>query len=406
MNYLNLVKIAYRSLSKNKLRAFLTMLGIIIGVGAVIALLAIGQGTRQSIQGQISSLGSNVIMVMPEATSQGGVRQTTMNAATLSQADADALRPGCPAVRYATPVASRGVQALAEGKNWQTTVYGAYPPYFDIRALTVAQGTRFTLRDERTAAKVCLLGATVAKELFGAGVSPVGKSIRLGSLPFRVIGVLTEKGQSGFGQNQDDLVLAPFSTVQKRLLASTHVQQIYLSAQAEDQIEAACLQITRLLRQRHRLVASTTDDFTIRTQSEISNTLGTITSTLTALLACIAGISLVVGGIGIMNIMLVSVTERTREIGIRLAIGAKGADVLLQFLIEAVLLSLLGGLLGVLMGVGIAQLAAHVMGWGNIVSGSSIALAFVFSMVIGVFFGWYPARKAARLNPIDALRYE
>jgi putative ABC transport system permease protein len=405
MNLFNLFKITYRSLGKNKTRAFLTMLGIIIGVGAVIAMLAIGNGTRQNIQQQIASLGTNVIIVTPNATNQGGVRQEVGGAVTLTQADADALLGASPAVSAVSPVVRATVQALAAGRNWRTTTYGAYPAYFDIRDLALQVGTRFTARDEQVAAKVCVIGATVATALFGS-TDVVGQSVRLGSIPFRIVGVLAAKGQSGSGQDQDDQILAPFSTVQKRLLAGTSVRMICLSAQTEARIPEASDGISRLLRQRHRLAAGAADDFSVRTQTDISSAAGSVTGALTVLLASIAGISLLVGGIGIMNIMLVSVTERTREIGIRLAIGATGTDVLLQFLLEAVVLSVAGGLLGIGLGVGLAQVAAQVLHWEITVSLSSVVLAFVFSSAIGVFFGWYPARKAANMNPIDALHYE
>ncbi|MFD1469502.1 ABC transporter permease [Hymenobacter caeli] len=405
MNLFNLLKITYRSLGKNKTRAFLTMLGIVIGVGAVIAMLAIGNGTRQNIQQQIAGLGTNVIIVTPDATNQGGVRQEVGGAVTLTQADADALPGAGPAVRYASPLVRATVQVLAAGHNWRTTAYGAYPSYFDIRDLALQAGTRFTTRDEQVAAKVCVVGPTVATALFGT-TDVVGQQVRVGSIPFRIVGVLVAKGQSGAGQDQDDQLLAPFSTVQKRLLAGTSVRAILLSAQTEARIPEATAGISQRLRQRHRLAPGAPDDFAVHTQTDISNAAGSVTGALTVLLASIAGISLLVGGIGIMNIMLVSVTERTREIGIRLAIGATGTDVLLQFLLEAVVLSVAGGVLGIGLGWGLARVAAHALHWEITVSPSSVGLAFAFSSAIGVFFGWYPARKAAHMNPIDALHYE
>ncbi|GAB3876565.1 ABC transporter permease [Hymenobacter segetis] len=406
MRLFDLLKITARSLRKNKLRSFLTTLGVIIGVGAVIAMLAIGNGTRQSIQQQIASLGTNVITVTPDAGAQGGVRQEAGTTATLTQADADALAANVgPAVRYVSPAVRATVQALGSGRNWRTSVFGAYPNYFDIRALALQAGTRFTARDERVAAKVCVVGTTVAQSLFGT-TDVVGQHLRLGPVPFLVIGVLAERGQSSTGQDQDDLILAPFSTVQKRILAGTTIRQIFLSARSEELIPAATASIGELLRQRHRLAPGIADDFTVRTQADISATANTTSRSLTALLASVAGIALLVGGIGIMNIMLVSVTERTREIGIRLAIGATSGDVLRQFLFEAVVLSLVGGLLGVGFGIVLAQVAGRVLNLAITISAASAALAFVFSSAVGVFFGWYPARKAARLNPIDALHYE
>ena len=406
MKLSNLIRIAARSLGKNKLRSFLTMLGIIIGVGSVIAMLAVGQGSKENIEKSIASLGSNVIMVMPGAASSGGVRTEAGSSQKLTLEDAAAISKNCPSVKYTTPLVRTSVQAIASGQNWRTSVYGVYPDYFDIRTLTAYSGNFFEMNEDRSAAKVCVIGQTTVTNLFGENADPVGSFIRLNNIPFKVIGVLDKKGQNAFGQDQDDIVIAPFSTVQKRMMAVPYIQQILISAQSEDDIEAASAEISSLLSERHKIGMNQEPDFTIRTQSEIASAFTSTSKVMTGLLATIASISLLVGGIGIMNIMLVSVTERTREIGIRLAVGARGMDVLLQFLIEAILLSFVGGLIGILIGMGASWLVADLMGWPVSVTLDSIILSFLFSTAIGVFFGWYPARKAARLNPIDALRYE
>jgi putative ABC transport system permease protein len=406
MKFLNLLKIAGRSLAKNKLRSFLTMLGIIIGVASVIAMLGVGQGSKENIEKSISSLGTNVIMVMPGSSNSGGVRSEAGTSQKLTLEDALAIGKFCPSVKYYSPIVRTSAQVVANGLNWRTSIFGAYPDYFDIRNLTLSDGNYFEMSDDRSATKICVIGQTVVFNLFGDNADPVGSFIRINNIPFKIIGVLEKKGQNAFGQDQDDIIIAPFSTVQKRMLANTFIQQILISAASESQIDPATNEITDLLNERHKIMNPQDADFTIRTQSEIASAFTSTSKVMTGLLATIASISLLVGGIGIMNIMFVSVTERTREIGIRLAVGARSVDVLLQFLIEAILLSFVGGLIGILLGLGISKLVADLMGWPVTVTIQSILLSFFFSSAIGVFFGWYPARKASKLNPIDALRYE
>lgn len=406
MRIINLLRIASRSLSKNKLRTFLTMLGIIIGVASVIAMLAIGEGSKQNIKASIASLGTNSIMIFPGAVNQGGVRMEAGSSANLKREDSEAILAGCPLVEAVSPVVRAGAQIITGSQNWRSIVIGAMTDYFSIRNLNVVSGTYFSSTDERAAAKVCLVGQTVSNNLFGERIDPVGQIIRINRIPFKIIGLLEKKGQNTFGQDQDDIIIAPFSTVQKRMLSSTNLNQIIASAISEQDIDGAKDEITLLLRERHKLADDVEDDFTVRTQSDISNIFGSISKVLTILLGSIASISLLVGGIGIMNIMLVSVTERTKEIGIRLAVGAKGKDVLMQFMIEAMFISFIGGIIGVGLGTLVSMLVASFGGWPVTVTIYSIALSFLFAAIIGIFFGWYPARKAARLNPIDALRYE
>jgi putative ABC transport system permease protein len=406
MKIINLIIIAYRSMSKNKLRSFLTMLGIIIGVASVIAMLAIGQGSKKNIQASVESLGTNTIMILPGAITQGGVRLAAGSSNSLKNEDAEAIAARCDLLQYVSPIVNKGVQAIAGSQNWSTMIIGASQSYFNIRNITVSMGEIFTDVDERTAAKVCVIGHTVDSNLFGSNANPIGMIIRINSIPLRVIGVFDRKGQNAFGMDQDDAIIAPFSTVQKRMMSNQFLNSIYASAKSEDVIVDAVDEISTLMRQRHKLAPSDDDDFTVRTQQEIANIFGTITSVLTILLASVASISLLVGGIGIMNIMLVSVTERTCEIGIRMAIGAKGRDVLLQFMIESIFISFIGGIIGILLGIGISLLVAKFGKWPISITPFSIAISFAFSAFVGIFFGWYPARKAANLNPIDALRYE
>lgn len=388
------------------MRSFLTMLGIIIGVASVIAMLAIGNGSKDNIQKSIASLGTNVIMVMPGSSNTGGVRMEAGTSQTLTLEDGLKILSDCPSVQYMSPTVRSSGQAVFGAMNWRTSVYGTYPDYFSIRNLVIKTGIAFEMQEERSASKVCVIGLTVVNNLFGEGAEPIGSFIRINNIPFKIIGILERKGQNSFGQDQDDVVIAPFSTVQKRMLATNYVQQIMVSATAEDKIEDATNEITTLLKDRHKIGPGAEPDFTIRTQSEISSMATSTSQVLTALLASIAGISLIVGGIGIMNIMLVSVTERTREIGIRMAVGAKGSDILMQFLIEAIMLSFIGGLIGIIIGLLTTTILAGSLGWPVIVSVPSVFLSFVFSSAIGIFFGWYPARKAAKLNPIEALRFE
>ena len=406
MKLKNQLKAAFRSLAKNKMRTFLTMLGIIIGVASVIAMLAIGQGSRESIQANIASLGTNLLTIYPSASSQGGVRMEAGSSVRLTLDDYKAVALRCPSVMYSSPTVRSSGQMIASAQNWRTSVWGVYPDYFPIRNLKIESGNIFSMDDDRTSAKVCVIGHTVASNLFGENVDPIGRQMRINKIPFKVIGLTETKGQNAFGQDQDDIVIAPFSTVQERMLSITWVNSIMVSAYSESQIPVATEEITQVLKERHRLGASEDPDFTIRSQADISDAATATSKVLTILLASIASISLLVGGIGIMNIMLVSVTERTREIGIRMGVGARGHDVLLQFLIEALMISLIGGVIGVGLGILTSKIIADIMLWPITISIQSILLSFLFSTAIGIFFGWYPARKAASLNPIDALRYE
>lgn len=406
MRATDLFRIALRSLARNKMRSFLTMLGVIIGVAAVIAMLAVGRGAGETMKSSVASLGSNVINIYPGARGQGPVRMEAGAASRFREDDAQAVRREATAVRYLTPVARTTVQLKAGSQNWRTSVMGAYPEYLDIRQWPLAQGGGYTEQDERSAAKVVVIGRTVADNLFGPGSSPVGEALRISNLPFRIVGVLESKGQNSFGQDQDDIVIAPFSTIQKKVLGAQYVNSMIASAVSEEAMPEAAAQITAILMRRLRMPPGAEPDFNVRTQTEIAEAASSVTRALTVLLSSIAGISLLVGGIGIMNIMLVSVTERTREIGLRLAVGARGRDILLQFLVEAMLISLVGGVIGVALGVGASAILAGMQGWAVDVSALSVVVAFAFSAATGIFFGWWPARKAARLNPIEALRYE
>ncbi|CDF18104.1 aBC transporter permease protein [Phocaeicola vulgatus CAG:6] len=406
MNGTNLFKIALRALANNKLRAFLTMLGIIIGVASVIAMLAIGQGSKKSIQQQISEMGSNMIMIHPGAEMRGGVRQDPSAMQTLKLENYEKLSEECTYLSGISPNVSSSGQLVAGANNYPSSLSGVSMDYLTIRQLTVEQGEMFTENDIRTAAKVCVIGKTIVDNLFPDGSDPIGKVIRCNQIPFRVIGVLKSKGYNSMGMDQDDVVLAPYSTVMKRLLAQTYLSGIFASALTEDMTDEAVDEITTILRREHKLKETDDDDFTIRTQQELSSMLNTTTDLMTTLLACIAGISLVVGGIGIMNIMYVSVTERTREIGLRMSVGARGVDILSQFLIEAILISITGGLIGVIIGCGASFMIKTIAHWPVFIQPWSVLLSFLVCTVTGVFFGWYPAKKAADLDPIDALRYE
>jgi putative ABC transport system permease protein len=408
MRILNLFIVAFRSLMRNKLRSFLTMLGIIIGVGSVIAMLAIGEGSNQNIKASVASLGTNSIMIFPGNNMSGGVSQGAASNKTIKVEDVEAIKANCDLVNFVSPVDQKRVQVIYGSQNWNTSILGVTNDYLAIRSLTISQGSTFTTLEDRAAAKVCLVGITVVLNLFGdENHNPIGEMIRINSIPVKIIGVLTKMGQNTFGQDQDDIIIAPFSTVQKRMMSSSmYVNSILASGKSEGQVVDAVDEITMLLREKHKIAPSDDNDFTVRTQSEISNVFGTISKVMTILLASIASISLLVGGIGIMNIMLVSVTERTREIGIRMAIGAKGKDILTQFMIESVVISFLGGLIGILLGIIVSQIVATFGGWPVVITSSSVLVSFLFSSAIGLFFGWYPARKAAALNPIDALRYE
>jgi putative ABC transport system permease protein len=406
MRLFSIIRMAARSINRNKMRSALTMLGIVIGVAAVIAMLAIGQGARDTINKQIASMGTNVLMVFPGAFSSGGVRMEAGTASRFSEEDAIAIKANCRNVLYVTPTARTGVQVKAGGQNWRTTIWGVYSSYIDIRSWELSTGMVFSDADVRGATKVCILGQTVVANLFDADINPIGQVIRIKNLPFTVIGVLTSKGQSGGGQDQDDLIIAPFSTVQRKILGSTYAQGLTASSVSAAAVEDARQEINQELMARRKGSQGDGFDYTIRTQTDISAMANQTAQTLSILLASIALVSLLVGGIGIMNIMLVSVTERTREIGIRMAVGARGRDVLLQFLVEALFLSFLGGVVGIIFGAGASWIISKSQGWPIAISGLSLLLGFGFSAATGIFFGWYPARKAAALNPIDALRYE
>ncbi len=413
MSILMVFRIALKALGRNKLRTALTMLGMIIGVAAVITMVALGTGAQTSIEAQIQSTGTNVIIVQAGNFTQGGVRQGQGNASTLTPDDAQAVSR-VDGVQYtAAGVNTRG-QLIAGNQNWNTQVQGTDVDFPAIRAWQLQSGNFFTPQDVQTAAKVCVLGSTVRDQLFGPDTDPTGQTIRIGnstaqgqtSYPFTVAGVLASKGQTGVGQDQDDVVFVPYTTVMKKMRGITFIQQITVSAAAANDVSATADRIAALMRIRHKIQPGDPDDFMVRTLEEMAAVRVQATQTMTALLASIAGVSLLVGGIGIMNIMLVSVTERTREIGLRMAIGARGRDVLLQFLVEAVVLSLLGGSIGILLGVGLSQGVTLWQGWPTAVSSNAVFIAFGFAAAIGVFFGFYPARKAAALDPIDALRFE
>ena len=406
MNGTNLLKIALRALANNKLRAFLTMLGIIIGVASVITMLAIGQGSKKSIQTQIAEMGSNMIMIHPGAEMRGGVRQDPSAMQTLKLDDFKSLQDETNFLSAVSPNVSSSGQLINGANNYPSSVTGVSPEYLEIRQLSIENGTMFTNADIQSSAKVCVIGKTIVDNLFPDGSDPIGKVIRFNKIPFRVVGVLKSKGYNSMGMDQDDVVLAPYTTVMKRLLAVTYLQGIFASALTEDMTDNATEEITAILRKNHKLKESDDDDFTIRSQQELSTMLNTTTDLMTTLLACIAGISLVVGGIGIMNIMYVSVTERTREIGLRMSVGARGIDIFSQFLIEAILISITGGIIGILIGIGASFAVKNIAHWPIYIQGWSVLLSFAVCTITGVFFGWYPAQKASNLDPIDAIRYE
>ena len=407
MTLLMIIRVAFRALVRNKMRAALTMLGIIIGVAAVIAMVSIGQGASASVQAQIESIGTNLLFVSAGAQNVGGVRSGTGDTGTntLTVEDLDAIKREVPSVSMVTPAINARSQLVAGNMNWNTNVQGVSEEYPDIRKWTVASGSFFTDADVRTAARVIVIGQTLADNLF-AGMDPVGQDLRVQNLPFRVVGVMARKGQDQGGRDQDDIAFAPYTTVQKKVLGNTRVQIAYVSAISEDATYTAQSQIGDLLRQRHKLTASEPDDFTVRNMTDVAEAANETSKTMTILLACIAGVSLLVGGIGIMNIMLVSVTERTREIGIRMAIGARSSAVRSQFLIESIVLSLTGGSIGIVLGIVLSLVIPAMLGWPTLVSMMAIVGSVLFSVAVGIFFGYYPARKAAALDPIEALRYE
>jgi putative ABC transport system permease protein len=408
MKIFNLIRIALKALQRNKLRAFLTMLGIIIGVGAVIAMVAIGQGSKKSRQDQLSSMGSNMITVRPNSnqTPGGGARLDASTVQSLTLDDIKAIQSQAQYINAVSPAVQGRGQAINGALNWPTTMQGVSPDFLEIRNWPLKEGVSFSNEDVNGAAKVCLIGQTVVDNIFDPGDDPVGKTIRFNEIPFKIIGVLAEKGENAFGQDQDDILLAPYTTVQKRILAIPYIQTIYASSTSSETSEPATQELSQILRSSHRLTNTEQDDFTVRTQAELINTFSSTSELLTVLLAAIAGISLLVGGIGIMNIMYVSVTERTKEIGLRMSIGARGVDILMQFLIEATVISITGGILGVLLGLLASKLITVFLSWPTLVSESSIILSFVVCAITGIFFGYYPAQKASRLDPIEALRYE
>lgn len=412
MNYQNLFKIAIRAIAANKMRSFLTALGIIIGIAAVITMLAIGQGSKASIKANIAEMGSNMIMISPGADMRGGVRQDASSMETLKQADYQSIKDECNYISAISPTVNSSGQWIYGNNNTQSSIYGVNQDYLSIRQLKVADGEMFTDTDIKAASKVCILGQTVVDYLFPDGSDPIGKVVRFNSIPFRVIGVLKKKGYNSMGMDQDDLVLAPYTTVMKRIMAQTYLGGIVCSAITEEASQPAQDQITEILRRNHKLKDATDtteadeDDFNIRSQEEISSMMNSTMSTITILLGSVAGISLLVGGIGIMNIMYVSVTERTREIGLRMSVGARGIDILNQFLIEAILLSVTGGIIEVILGVSLSLSLNYFFHIATQIEPWSIIMSFAVCTFTGVFFGWYPAKKAARLDPIEAIRYE
>lgn len=406
MKLINLFKIALAAIKRNKMRSFLTMLGIVIGVAAVITMLAIGQGSNASIKETISSMGTNLINVMPASQNKSGVRQDRSMSQTLKVSDVNYLKNNSLLISAISPEVNGSGQIVYGSSNWPTTIYSGNEDYSYIKKYEVESGRIYTAQEIKTAAKVCLVGQTIIENIFGEDEDPIGKTIRFNNIPFKIIGTLKEKGDNTFGQDQDDMVLAPYTTVMKRLLRQTYLRAIVISAKSEDMITETSAEISNLLRLSHKLKEGEDDDFEIRTQEELISNFSSISEMMLVLLGSIAAISLVVGGIGIMNIMYVSVTERTREIGLRMAIGGKGKDILKQFLLEATLLSVIGGIIGVGLGFAATGIVENVMGWPVLITTNSIVLSFLFCTFIGVFFGWYPARKAASLEPIEALRHE
>ena len=406
MRLLNLFKIATKAIILNKTRTLLTMLGIIIGVASVIAMLAIGEGSKESIRESISSMGSNMITIRPGADTRGPARGSGGDVQTLTLQNYEVIKEKATTLSYITPVVNGGGQVISGSNNWPSTIYGVNPDYLKIKVVDLQSGSMFTDAEVKSASKVALIGQTVVDNVFPDGQEPVGQMIRFNNIPFKVIGVLEEKGENTFGQDQDDVVIAPYTTVQKRILAIDYLNQVMASAISEDNAPEAVTQVTEILRTEHKLMDSEEDDFSVRSMEELISTFSSTSEMLTILLVAVASISLLIGGIGIMNIMYVSVKERTKEIGLRMAVGAKGADILMQFLIEAILISITGGVLGVILGLGATVFIEQFLNWPTSVALYSIIISFAVCAVTGIFFGWYPARKASALDPITALRYE
>lgn len=406
MSITRLIKIALNAISRNRFRTFLTMLGIIIGVASVIAMLAIGQGAKQNIQDEISKMGTNMINVRPGAGFSGGVRGAAGSRQSLTLDDVEAIKERSTLIIAISPQASGNGQVIRGASNWSTNIQGVGTDFLYIRKLQLASGESFTAKDVATAAKVCMLGKTVVENLFDDDEEPVGKMIRFKNIPFKVIGVIEERGEDARGHDQDDFIIAPYTTVQKRILAITYIQSIFASAVSEEAAEDARKEVEQILRQSHNITGVQEDDFHVRSQQELISTFSSTSQLMTVLLASIAGISLLVGGIGIMNIMYVSVTERTREIGLRMAVGARGKDILNQFLIEAVIISISGGIIGMGLGFAATSVVSFILKWPTAVTVNAIILSFLVCAFTGIFFGWYPALKASRLDPIEALRYE
>ncbi|WP_341221683.1 ABC transporter permease [Polaribacter atrinae] len=406
MRLLNLFKIATKAIILNKTRTLLTMLGIIIGVASVITMLAIGEGSKESIRTTISAMGSNMITIKAGADTRGGVRQAASVMESLTLSDYEAIKNQSTLLSYSTPMVNGSGQVINGSNNWPSTIYGVNPDYLKIKVVDLQSGSMFTDTEVKTASKVAIIGQTVVENVFPDGKEPVGQMIRFNNIPFKVIGVLEEKGENTFGQDQDDVVIAPYTTVQKRILAIDHLNQIMASSISEEDAPNAVTEISAILRTQHKITATEDDDFSVRSMEELISTFSSTSEMLTLLLVAVASISLLIGGIGIMNIMYVSVKERTKEIGLRMAVGAKGADILMQFLIEAILISITGGVLGVLLGLASTVFIEKFLNWPTSVALYSIIISFAVCAVTGIFFGWYPARKASALDPITALRYE
>lgn len=406
MNFTNLIKIAIKALLRNKTRALLTMLGVIIGISAVITMVSIGQSATQNTREEFGSMGTNMIMIMPSRQHRGGIDMGKSNAKSLDEKDLQTLKKSCRFVAAISPTVSSAAQMVYGNNNHSGSIQGVSPEYLDIRKYELERGLMFTEADVASYAKVCVIGKTIVDELFPDGSNPIGKTIRFGSIPMKVVGVLKSKGQSQMGDDQDDIAFAPYTTIQKRFVGINYFNMLCASATCEEESEAAATEITHVLRSTHKIAEDAEDDFEVFTQEEILSSMNQVTGFLTILLSIVAGISLIVGGIGIMNIMYVTVTERTKEIGLRMAIGAQNKDIMLQFLLESVVLSVLGGVIGIVIGVLFAYLISTILVWPFIISYAAIALSFVVCVAVGVFFGWYPAKKAANLDPIAAIRYE